>query len=248
MTHRLSLSMALLCSCAMTAAAQTSNPPANICVELTGWISDSQQKAGSAAAGQRGAANQQQSTGEQTAAQAPQQEGATQESGDPAISTAVEQARPGGEQTPRGTDAVQRSAGVSGSVTQEGPGASGPQGDAQETAKSGSGNPKPEERGDLAPKPPEPEAPPPSAEAVEKARQAAGANDLDGCAATVRDMRLAGVALPGPLLALAALKPELLQKAPQGPAPGVPPIPPSGVQTSEPASDDQPGATQSPSR
>lgn len=228
MTFRWSLSMAAFCSCALTAPALAANPPANICVELTGWIAELQPKP----------------AGRQASAQALQQEragqGAAENAGSPAVSTAVEEARPGGGQTPEGTDPVQRSSGISGSVTPEGPGAAGPQGDAQESAKSGAINPKPEDKAQQSAetaKPQEPKAPPPSAEAIEKARQSAGAADVEACAAVVRDMRLAGVALPTPLIALAALKPELLRAAPQGPAPGVPPIPPSGVQATHPATD-----------
>jgi hypothetical protein len=44
---------------------------------------------------------------------------------------------------------------------------------------------------------------------------------------------MAGVPLPTSLTALAALKPELRAMAPNDPAPGVPPIPPSGVKPPE---------------
>ncbi|MFN3888848.1 MAG: hypothetical protein ACK4MV_00515 [Beijerinckiaceae bacterium] len=217
MITRCSLALGLLCSCAVVASAQTANPPANICVELRSWIDQAQTKARDGAA----------PTG-QPAKPAGGQQGSEK------TATAVEA---GGENKPRpdGQDEPQRNSGISGPVTDNGPGAAGPQGRAQESSGSGAANPKPDAAGQKAEaaKPPEPKAPPPTPTAIDRARQAAGSNDLDGCSATVRDMRLAGVDLPAPLLALAALRPELRNTAPQGPAPGVPPIPPSGVAPGE---------------
>lgn len=60
---------------------------------------------------------------------------------------------------------------------------------------------------------------------------------------------MAGVPLPAPLIALAALKPELRAMAPRGPAPGVPPIPPSGVKPPDDgAGAPQPASTAPPAR
>lgn len=212
---RLMLVTSVLGAGAAFTPAVAANPPANICVELTAWI-EQLNTAGIA----KTAAN--------TAA--------SQTPVDPKTVTAVEPPK-GGSATaaPAGQDQPQQNSGLSGPVRNDGPGASGPQGDAQETAKSGTVNPKPVEVAKSATTKPaptstsEPKAPPATPQALEKVRQSAGANDLDGCAAVAREMRLAGVALPNPIIALAALKPELRNTAAQGPAPGVPPIPASGL-------------------
>ncbi len=219
---RLTFIASLLGACAFSAPAFAANPPANICVELTAWIDQTTKADGGKAA---------------TAANTP----ASQAPADPKTATAVEPAR-GGDAArgavaaPGGQDQPQQSSGLSAPVPNVGPGAAGPQGETQERAKSSQANPKPAAQAPAATAAPaapaapaEAKAPPASPEALEKVRQSASANDLDGCAAVAREMRLAGVALPNPIIALAALKPELRNTAPQGPAPGVPPIPPSGV-------------------
>jgi len=67
--------------------------------------------------------------------------------------------------------------------------------------------------GQAAPVPQAPAAAGPSADDLAKASAMAGADNLQGCQQAVRKMRLAGVNLPPPLLALAALKPEMLCRA-----------------------------------
>ena len=64
--------------------------------------------------------------------------------------------------------------------------------------------------GQAAPVPQAPAAAGPSADDLAKASAMAGADNLQGCQQAVRKMRLAGVNLPPPLLALAALKPEMI--------------------------------------
>ena len=210
---RLSLSATLLGACVFSAPALAANPPANMCVELTAWIEQTNKVGGQKPA----------DTASVPASQAP---------ADPKTATAVEAHKGGSTPAPGGQDSVQQDSGMSGPVRKDGPGAAGPQGAAQERAKSGEANPKPDARAAAAPTAaPDPKAPPASPQAIEKVRQSAGANDLDACAAVAREMRLAGVALPNPIIALAALKPEIRNTAPKGPAPGVPPIPPSGVNT-----------------
>lgn len=215
------LVLALSCGVSSISFAQQPNPPANICLELTAYLDQSQK------------------VGAQQAATAPQTATASGQPGAPgpaATATAVEQASRAGATAPAGQDEAQRTSGMSGPVPKGGPGAAGPQGNAQEASNSGSANPKPDGDKPLAQasqKPPEPKTPSPDPKAIDKGRQAAAGNDLDGCSAAVRDMRMAGVPLPAPLIALAALKPELRAMAPQGPAPGVPPIPPSGVKPPE---------------
>lgn len=249
-----SLTLTFLGSCALASMAfaqqaamqpvRQANPPANICVELSSFLDLSQKPAGQPTVASPGA---QQSTGagqQQTAAAQP-----GGQSGDKA--TAVEAPSRGDAALPSTQGESPRTSGLSGPVPNGGPGAAGPQGDAQETAKSGEVNPKPDGAKPVAQatqKPPEPKSPPPDPQAIEKGRQAAGSNDLNTCGGVVRDMRLAGVALPPPLIALAALKPELRAQAPQGPAPGLPPIPPSGVKPPPGASAPQEGATTPPVR
>jgi hypothetical protein len=242
---------ALLGAMAFAAPAYAANPPANICIELSAWI-DQIHKAGAA---QGGVAGQQQGIpggGQQAAIQkpaAPQTPQSAQagQSGQQGGGTAVEQPSPGAQQIPGGQDTTQQTSGISGQVPDQGPGVAGPQGAAQESAKSSAENPKAAGAKPTAElqKPPEPKAPPPSPQAIDRSRQVAGSNDLEGCTSIVKDMRVAGVALPAPLIALAALKPELLQTAPQGPAPGVPPIPPSGL-APQPQPGVQPPATVQP--
>ena len=64
--------------------------------------------------------------------------------------------------------------------------------------------------GQPAPVPQAPTAATPSPAATEEATAVAQANDLAGCQQAVQKMRRAGVALPPGLIALAAMKPELL--------------------------------------
>jgi hypothetical protein len=202
----------LLGACAFTAPAVAANPPANICIELTAWIDQSNKVDGGKLA----------DASNTPASKAP---------ADPKMATAVEPAKgAAAAPAPGGQDQPQHSSGLSGPVRNDGPGAAGPQGVAQESARSSEANPKSKPTAQApAPATPEPKALAPSPQALEKVRQLAGANDLDACAAVAREMRLAGVALPNPIIALAALKPELRNTASQGPAPGVPHIPSSGV-------------------
>ena len=267
--RRTRLAVVLMASCGLAGPALASNPPADICAELVGWLDQLQAQAAQPAPAQQpagqGATNQQPANQQQ----ASQQQGGQQTAGpgqDAAprrdLNTAVEQAKPAGSNAPGGQDHAQTTSGMTGPVTSAGPGAAGPQGGAQESSKSGAANPqaaeqKPAQGAEAAkpgepPKPAaaaqarpaDPKAPPPDPKAVEKARQSAQAHDVQSCRSVVRDMRLAGVALPGPLIALAALRPDYAAAGqppgqapvqqggatqPPGPAPGLPPIPPSGI-------------------
>lgn len=100
----------------------------------------------------------------------------------------------------------QNTSGLSGQVTQSGPGAAGPQGSAQNNAAPAGSTA-------TAAQPPQaqPTAPRPSAESVEQVEKAAAGNDLPGCRAAAQTMRRAGVVMPPPLLALSALSPALLK-------------------------------------
>ncbi|MEA2857495.1 MAG: hypothetical protein QOH98_1816, partial [Methylobacteriaceae bacterium] len=133
----------------------------------------------------------------------------------PAQKDAAPQPSPGG-------GAPQQSSSLSGQVTPSGPGASGPQGAAQ----PGGGGPPPA-AGDAAkppappaqqqaaapaqtaaPAPAAPTAPPPpkpTAAQIEKVETAASDHNLQACRDTAQEMRKAGIVMPPPLLALAAL-------------------------------------------
>jgi hypothetical protein len=66
-----------------------------------------------------------------------------------------------------------------------------------------------------APIPPDDAAPAPTKLSLEQAQSLAEAHDLRGCRRAAQQMRRAGVALPPGLLALAALREELLGEMPQ---------------------------------
>jgi hypothetical protein len=111
-----------------------------------------------------------------------------------------------------------QNSGQSGQITASGPGASGPQGDAQnKAAPTGStataaGATKPAPAASATPAAPPP--PKPSPEDVQQSEAASAGNDLRGCRTVAQGMRRRGVVMPAPLLALSAMKPELLEAAP----------------------------------
>lgn len=111
-------------------------------------------------------------------------------------------AKPSAPGTPQNTS------GQSGQITASGPGAAGPQGDTQNKAA-----PTGSTATASGPATAAPAAPKPSAENVQQIESAAGANDIQGCRAAAQTMRRAGVVMPGPLLALAAMSPKLLEAA-----------------------------------
>ncbi|WP_246696929.1 hypothetical protein [Methylobacterium planeticum] len=123
----------------------------------------------------------------------------------PQAATAV-QAPAQGQPAPAASSAAgepQQKSGLSGPVAQTGPGASGPQGDAQKAAAPAAPPPATAATG----------APKPSPEMIEQVDAAARDNNIVGCRDSARKMRIAGVALPAPLLALAALDLKYLQAA-----------------------------------
>ncbi|MER2267248.1 hypothetical protein [Methylobacterium oxalidis] len=146
------------------------------------------------------------------------------------LATAVQAPKTGSEESkPSGTaGAPQQTSGQSGQIPNSGPGAAGPQGQSQNAAAPSGAtanvapNPQsaPQAQGQPAPQPAPaqpaaPKAPKPTAEAIQKVEQAAAGNDLQSCRAVGQQMRRAGVAVPAPLLALMALKSELLETAQQ---------------------------------
>jgi hypothetical protein len=118
---------------AVTAPAK--GQPADLCLELSAFV---QKQASGKSAEQNTGAN----PGSGTAVQAPK--------------PASEQPKAGGSDNP------QQTSGLSAPITKEGTGATGPQGDAQETAKSSAQNPKPDGPGSSAAPAPQKSASPPA--------------------------------------------------------------------------------------
>lgn len=202
----------LLATSAFAQTPPAKRGPANLCVELVAYLHKDQKKpeAAPAAAGS-------------------------------ASTTAVQAPPPGGDRpTAGGSDNPQQTSGLSAPVTHGGTGASGPQGQAQETAPTAKENPKVEGKTEATatnklPEPAKPAtpapaaaqapvAPPPKPEVVQEAEAAASAGDQLACRAAAQKMRRAGVALPLTLIALAALDPKFLppKAAEQGGAPEAP--------------------------
>ena len=88
----------------------------------------------------------------------------------------------------------------------------------KDNAASGSATNAPQKESRAAPLPPADvtSTPKESVLTVEAAEQLASANDMTQCQKTAREMRVAGVAMPPPLIALAALDLQYQQKS--GPA------------------------------
>lgn len=152
-------------------AAQAAGPPANLCQELVAFVH-------------------------------PKAPDASPAGGAPQPATAAVQAPDKGaaQQPSSGAGEVQQKSGLSGPVAQTGPGASGPQGQAQAQAQAA-----PAPAGAPAGAPPQKK---PSPEQIAQVDAAAGANDIPACRAAARAMRVAGVVMPAPLLALSALDPK----------------------------------------
>ncbi|CAO4140510.1 hypothetical protein LPLAFNJD_LOCUS707 [Methylorubrum aminovorans] len=115
-------------------------------------------------------------------------------------------AKPAAESTP------QNSSGQSGQITASGPGAAGPQGQTQNAAAP-AGSTATASGSERNASPVQPDPSKPTAENVTRIEAAAQANDLPACRAAAQSMRRAGVVMPPPLLALAAMAPKLLERA-----------------------------------
>lgn len=116
-------------------------------------------------------------------------------------------AKPAAEETP------QNSSGQSGQITASGPGVAGPQGQSQNAAAP-TGSTATAAGSERSGSSQLPDTSKLSAENVTQIEAAAQANDLSACRAAAQTMRRAGVVMPGPLLALAAMTPRLLEGAP----------------------------------
>lgn len=163
--------------------------PANLCTELVAFLHQPEQAKAAAAPPPQTA----------TAVQAPAPQGGTAQ---PSSSGGVPQEK----------------SGMSGQVAPSGPGAAGPQGAAQNAAAppgaSPGAPPPPAHPSGQAAQPAAPAPPPapkPTPAAVEKAENAARDNNLHACRDAAQEMRRAGVAMPAPLLALAALDPKFFE-------------------------------------
>ena len=137
----------------------------------------------------------------------------------PQLATAVSAKKEGGDSS-KPSDiggAPAQNSGQSGQITASGPGAAGPQGDAQNkaapTGSTATATDAPKAAPTASAIPAAPPSPKPSPEDVQQAETAAGTNDLRGCRTVSQGMRRRGVVMPSPLLALSALRPELLDAA-----------------------------------
>jgi hypothetical protein len=111
----------------------------------------------------------------------------------------------------------QNTSGQSGQITSSGPGAAGPQGETQNRAApvgSTATSSAPAKDASVAPSA-APPVPMPSPENVQQVEKDASNNNIQGCRATAQSMRRSGVAMPSPLLALAAMSVKLLEAAPR---------------------------------
>lgn len=169
--------------------AQTSGTPANLCQELVAFVHQPDSSRGSDAPPPQLA----------TAVSAKKDDAPAAKPGDAA-------------------GAAQQASGQSGQITSSGPGAAGPQGETQNqaapagttataagpmksspSAGSGAGTTS--------------DAHKPTPANIQQVETAAASNDLPGCRAAAQKMRRSGVVMPGPLLALSALDPKLLERA-----------------------------------
>lgn len=129
----------------------------------------------------------------------------------PQLATAVT-ARKSGEpsEKPSAAGTPQNTSGMSGQVTASGPGAAGPQGTAQNLAvpKGSTTTASGKDTAVTAPA-----APRASADDIRHIEDAVGSNDLGRCRDIAQTMRRAGVAMPAPLLSLAAMSQQLLEAA-----------------------------------
>jgi hypothetical protein len=180
--------------------------PADLCAEVLAFVHPPAPAAASAPAAAGAPASPQ----AQAAAAQPPANAATAVTA-PAQSGSAPQPSSGG-------GAPQQSSSLSGQVTPSGPGAAGPQGAAQpgaggpppasgDAAKAPAPQPAPQQAA-AAPAPAAPAAPPPpkpTAAQIEKVETAARDHNLQACHGVAQEMRKAGIVMPPPLLALAAL-------------------------------------------
>jgi len=137
----------------------------------------------------------------------------------PQLATAVSAKKEGGDSAKPSEvgGAPAQNSGQSGQITASGPGASGPQGDAQNKAapvdSTATASGAPRAAAAASAQPAAPSSPKPSPEEIQQAERTSSTNDLRGCRTLAQGMRRRGVVMPSPLLALSAMRPELLQAA-----------------------------------
>ena len=126
-------------------------------------------------------------------------------------STAVQAPAPKDGAHAGGSDQAQQSSGISGPVTHGGPGAAGPQGQAQEQSRTG----EPNAKAQAASPPPhevaQPTPPAPQQDLAQQGREAAQGKDVLACRDVTQKMRRAGLDMPADLLVLGALDAKLLK-------------------------------------
>ncbi|GEP02233.1 hypothetical protein [Methylobacterium oxalidis] len=188
------ITAALMPGLAATAAAQ-GDRPANLCAELAAFLHPPAQDQATGTPPPQAA----------TAVQAPAQDKPVPK--------------------PADSGAPQKESGQSGPIPNAGPGASGPQGESQKDSQAAPkaearAGPKAETKPETKPEAkPEtkpagaPAAPRPDPDSVSRADQAAASNDLRGCRDVAQSLRRSGVAMPAPLLALAAMDLKFLEAA-----------------------------------
>ncbi|WP_132254358.1 hypothetical protein [Methylobacterium segetis] len=198
--HLATLAAAAILVPAAASAQAGSGKPANLCQELVAYVHPPApaQAPAAPAAGQPAAG--QPNSGQPSAGQP----GAGQPTS--AVQAPAPGQQSGGPSAAAGE--TQQKSGMSGPVAQNGPGASGPQGAAQADAKATAPQ--------AAAAPAAPAAPPPlkpTPEMIERVDAAARDNSIAACRDAARAMRVAGIPMPAPLLALSALDPKFFTPA-----------------------------------
>lgn len=195
------------------AAAPQQDGPANLCQELLAFMKAPPEAPAPAAAAkpatapaQQGASAQQ--TGSAQQQPAPSQQSASNQQGSSALAGTTAAGEGASAKPEGGSGSAQAVTGQKGVATDApDPG--------KDKAASGSVANAPQKDTRAAPTPPADvtSTPKESVLSVEAAEQLAGANDLAQCQKTAREMRVAGVAMPPPLIALAALDLQYQQQS-----------------------------------
>lgn len=188
-------------------AAASPSGPANLCQEILAFMRAPEPEEAGGAAGKPAATSGEQKPSTQQAASEGKKSG-TGEQGTSALAGTTA-AGEGASTKPTGeSSSAQKITGQDGVAT-----------DAPQPGKDGGGSGSvanaPQKDTRSAPTPPADvtSTPKEAVLTVEAAEQLAGANDIAQCQKTAREMRVAGVAMPPPLIALAALDLQYLQKS-----------------------------------
>lgn len=186
------------------AAAPQRSGPANLCQEVLAFMKSPPEAPAPTAAKPAAASAQQSASSQPAATQDSAAKQGTTGSGDPA-------------KTEGGTGSAQKITGQDGVATDAPkPGT--------DNAASGSATNAPQKESRAAPLPPADvtSTPKEAVLTIEAAEQLASANDIAQCQKAAREMRVAGVAMPPPLIALAALDLQHQQKSAESSGPAAP--------------------------